>query len=431
MDAQMDLKLERLDKGMGKLTVGVPAARLEEAINKAYRKNKGRIQIPGFRKGKASRQIIEKMYGKGVFLDDAANDLIHTYYDLALEQCEEEIVSYPEIDVEKLEAGEDFVFTAVVALKPEVELGDHTALRVEAQDVSVSDAEVEERLRQEREKNARQEVVEDRPAAMGDTAVIDFEGFVDGAAFAGGKGENHPLVLGSGSFIPGFEEGLVGASVGEEREVKVCFPEDYHEESLAGKEAVFVCKVKELKEKILPELDDAFAADVSEFDTLEEYKADVRAKLAKGKEEAARAAKEDRLVQGLIDASKMEIPQAMLTTKQRQMVDEFGERMRMQGLSLEQYMQFTGNTQESMMEQVKEEAKKRIEARLVLEALAKKLQLEASEEELLEEMDKMAKSYVMDLEAVRERLGQSGLRRLRTDLAIAKAAKYLVENCGE
>lgn len=427
----MSLQVEKLEKNMAKLTVEVPAEEMEKAVEKAYQKNKGQISIPGFRKGKVPRNMVEKMYGKGIFLEEAANSVIPSAYEKALEECEEEIVSSPEIEVVELVPEKPFIFTALVALKPEIELGKYKGVTVEKEDTTVSEEEVTAEIEKERERNARTITVEDRPVKDGDMTVIDFEGFVDGQAFEGGKGESYPLTIGSGAFIPGFEEQVVGAKLEEEIEVNVTFPEDYHAEELAGKPAVFKVTVKEIKEKELPELDDEFAAEVSEFDTLAEYKEDVQKKLTEKKEEEAKNAKESKVIEAIVEDSKMEIPDAMVSTTQRQMVDEFAQRIQMQGLSLEQYFQFTGLTPEKMMEQVKPQAEARIKSRLVLEAVVKAENIEATEEDFDKEIERMASMYQMEADKVKETVGEHGKKEIMKDLAVAKAAEFVVEHAKE
>lgn len=427
----MSLQVEKLEKNMAKLTIEVPAEELEKAIEKAYHKNKGKISVPGFRKGKVPRQMIEKLYGKEVFYEDAANALIPQAYEAAFDECEEEIVSSPKIEVTQIEAGKPFIFTAEVALKPVVKLGKYKGVKVDKADTDVTDAEVEEAVNKERENNARTISVEDRAVKDGDMTVIDFEGFVDGVAFEGGKGENYPLTIGSGAFIPGFEEQLVGAQVGQEMEVNVTFPEEYQAAELAGKAAVFKCTVKEIKEKELPEADDEFASEVSEFDTMAEYKEDIRKKLAEKKEKDAKNDKEDAVIDAIVEDSDMEIPEAMIETQQRQMVDEFAQRMQMQGISLEQYFQFTGLTVEKLTEQIRPQAEKRIKSRLVLEAVVDAEKIEASEEELEEEIKKMAEAYQMELDKVKEVLGENETKQMKKDLAIQKAVAFVVDNAKE
>ena len=427
----MSLQVEKLEKNMAKLTIEVPAEEFEKALETAYQKNKNKISLPGFRKGKAPRARIEKMYGKEVFYEDAANEIIPDAYEKALEECTEDIVSSPKIDVTQIEAGKNFIFTAEVALKPEVTLGTYKGVEVDKVEVEVSDEEVDAQIERERESNARTISVEDRAVKDGDMTVIDFEGFVDGVAFEGGKGENYPLTIGSGAFIPGFEEALVGAEIGKETDVNVTFPEDYQASELAGKAAVFKCTVKEIKEKQLPELDDEFAAEVSEFDTLAEYKEDVKKNLMTKKEDAAKAAKEDAVIDAIVEAAQMEIPDAMVETQQRQMVEEFAQRIQSQGLSMEQYMQFTGLTPAAMIEQVKPQALKRIQSRLVLEAVVAAEKIEATDADFEDEVKVMAEAYQMEADKVKELLGEGGKKQVMEDICIKKAVELVVANAKE
>lgn len=424
----MSVQVEKLEKNMAKLTIEVSAAEFEKALEDAFLKNKNKISVPGFRKGKVPRQMVEKMYGPEIFYEDAANALIPDAYSKALDECEEDIVSSPEIDVTQIEKGKSFIFTATVALKPEVKLGKYKGVKVEAAEVTVTDEEVDAKIEKERENNARTIEVTDRPVKDGDMTVLDFEGFVDGVAFDGGKGENYPLTIGSGAFIPGFEEQLVGAEIGKEVEVNVTFPEDYQAEELKGKAAIFKCTIKEIKEKELPALDDEFASEVSEFDTLEEYKKDVKETLTIEKEKAAREAKEAAVIDAIIADSDMDIPEAMVTTQQKQMIDEFAQRMQMQGLSMEQYFQFTGATLDKMMEQVKPQAETRIKSRLVLEAVAAKEGIEATEEDYEEEIKTMAEVYQMEPDKIKEMLPEKSVKGIKEDIAVKKAAEFVVNN---
>ena len=427
----MSLQVEKLEKNMAKLTIEVDAAELDKAIESAYQKNKGRISIPGFRKGKAPRKMIEQMYGKEVFYEDAANEIIPDAYEKAVDECTEEIVSSPKIEVVQLEAGKPFIFTAEVALKPSVTLGKYKGVKVDKIDVEVTDAEIEAEINTERENSARTIPVTDRAVKAGDMTVIDFEGFVDGVAFAGGKGEDYPLTIGSGAFIPGFEDALIGAEIGVETDVNVTFPEDYQADELAGKAAVFKCTVKEIKEKELPELDDEFASEVSEYDTFEEYKASIVKRIAEKKEADAKNAKEDAVIDAIIADATMEIPDAMVETQQRQMVEDFAQRIQSQGLSMEQYMQFTGLTPQALIEQVKPQAMKRIQSRLVLEAVVAAETIEASEEDFEAEVTKMAEAYKMENDKVKELLGENGKKQVMEDICISKAVEFVVANAKE
>ena len=422
----MSLQVEKLEKNMAKLTIEVDAQEFSRAVENAYQKNKGKISVPGFRKGKVPRKMIEQMYGKGVFYEDAANEIIPDAYEKAVEECEETIVSSPKIDVTQIEEGKPFIFTAEVALKPEVTLGAYKGIEVEKVDTTVTDEEIEEDLQQQRENNARTVSVEGRSVQNGDIAVIDYEGFVDGVAFEGGKGENHNLTIGSHSFIDTFEEQLIGKNAGESCEVHVTFPEEYHAKELAGKPAVFQVTVKEIKEKQLPELNDEFAGEVSEFETLAEYKDDIRKKLTEKKEEDAKAKKEDDVIQAIIDGAQMDIPEAMVETQQRQLVDDFAQRLQMQGLSMDQYFQFTGMTYDKMMEQVKPQAESRIQSRLVLEAVAAAENIAASEEEYDAEIERMAKMYQLEADKVKEMMGEQGRKQIMEDLAVRKAVEFVV-----
>ena len=423
----MSLQVEKLEKNMAKLTIEVSPEELEGALQHAYLKNRKQITIPGFRKGKVPRQIIEKMYGPSFFYEDAVNELIPSAYEKAVDECELELVSRPEVSIVQIEKGKPFIFTAEVAVKPEVELGQYKGIEVEKQDTAATDEEVDKEIDKERESNSRSITVEDRPVQDGDMTVIDFEGFVDGTPFEGGKGTDYPLTIGSGAFIPGFEEQLIGAEIGKETEVNVSFPEDYHAKDLAGKPAVFKCTVKEIKVKELPELDDDFAQDVSDFDTLEEYKADVRKKIEERKAASAKAKKEDAVIEKIIEGAKMEIPDAMVKTQAEQGVDEFAQRLQMQGMSIEQYLQYMGGSIDAMVEQYKPQALKRIQSRLVLEAVAAAENLEVSDEELEAEYSRMAEQYKMEVEKIKEIFGDADKANIREDLAIQKAVELVTE----
>ncbi|MCR4678373.1 MAG: trigger factor [Lachnospiraceae bacterium] len=426
----MSLKVEKLENSMAKLTIEVSAEELDKAIEKAYQKNKNKIAIPGFRKGKAPRAIIEKMYGKEVFYEDAANEIIPDAYDKAYDECEEDIVSAPEVDVVQLEAGKPFIFTATVALKPEIKLGKYKGVKVAKADTTVSDDEVMAVIEKERENSARSISVE-RPVKDKDEVILDFEGFVDGVAFEGGKGENYPLTIGSGSFIPGFEEQLVGAEIGKEVTVKVTFPEDYHAEDLKGKAAEFKCTIREVKEKELPELDDEFAAEVSEYDTFKEYKEATIKSLQDKKLDEAKNKKEDEAIEAIIAASEIEIPAPMLDTKKRQMVQDFAQNLKQSGLNMEQYFQFTGLTAEKLLEQVEPQAVKSIKSRLVLENIVKAEKIEASEEDFEKELNRIAEAYKMEVDKVKEMIDDNAKKQILEDLAVQKAVEFVVSNAKE
>lgn len=427
----MSLQVEKLEKNMAKLTIEVSAEELEKALQSAYMKQRGKISVPGFRKGKVPRQMIEKMYGAEIFYEDAANALIPEAYSKAYDECELKIVSQPSVDIVQLEKGKPFIFTAEVATKPEVTLGEYKGLKVSKVSNRVTAKEIDAKLEEEQKKNARTVVVEDRAVAEGDEVVLDFEGFVDGVAFEGGKGENYPLTIGSGSFIPGFEEQLVGAETGKEVEVNVTFPEEYHSEELAGKEAVFKCTVHEIKVKELPELDDEFAAEISEFDTLDELKADIKAKIKEQKNAEGKRQKEDQAVEQAVANATMEIPEAMIDTQVQQMAQEFAQRIQAQGLSMEQYFQFTGMTAEKMMEELKPQAVTRIQTRLVLEAIAKAENIEITDEKLDEELTKMAEAYKMEVEKLKSFMGENEKEQMKEDMAVQEAVTFLVENAVE
>ena len=426
----MSLKLEKLENSMAKLTIEVSADELDKAIEKAYQKQKKNISIPGFRKGKVPKAMVEKMYGKEVFYEDAANILIPDAYEKAYDECEEDIVSTPEIDVVQLEAGKPFIFTATVALKPEIKLGKYKGVKVSKLDNTVTDEEVMAEIERERENSARTVSV-DREVKEKDEVLLDFEGFVDGVAFEGGKGENYPLTIGSRAFIPGFEDQLKGVKKGEDVEVKVTFPEDYHAEDLKGKEAVFKCKVNEIKEKQLPELDDEFAAEVSEYETFDEYKEATKKNLQDKKELDNKNKKEDEVIEAIVKASEIEIPAAMLETQKRQMVNDFAQNLQAQGLSMDQYMNFTGLTAEKLLEQVEPNAKKRIESRLVLEAVVKAENIEISDEDYAKELERMAESYKMELDKIKELVSEDAAKQIKEDLAISKAVDFVVSNAKE
>ena len=422
----MSLQVERLEKNMAKLTIEASAEEFEKAIQKAYNKNKKNINVQGFRKGKAPLAIIEKMYGIEIFYEDAANEIIPFAYEEAARDSELEIVSRPEIDVVQIERGKPFIFTAEVAVKPEVTLGEYKGIEVEKKDVTVSDEEVMSRIERELEQNSRMLTIDDRPIQKDDIAVIDFEGFVDGNPFEGGKGEGYSLTIGSNSFIDNFEEQLIGKSVGEEVDVNVTFPEEYHAKDLAGKPALFKVKINEIKKKELPQLDDDFAQDVSEFDTLDEYKENIRATIKEDKEKVLKTAKENEIVDKIIENATMDIPEPMIEAHVGQMADDFAQRIQFQGLTVEQYFQFTGMDSKKFLESLRPQALKRIQSRLVLEAIVKAENIEVTEEELEKELTEMATMYKMDIEKLKEMIGDKEEENIKTDIAVQKAVDFVL-----
>ena len=428
----MNFKVENLEeKNMVKLIIEASDEEFEKGIQAAYIKNRSKIAIPGFRKGKAPRNIIEKMYGKEVFFEDGANEIVGELYEKAAKESGLDIVSQPSIEAVTLEAGKPFVFSAEIAVKPEVTLGEYKGIEVEKTEVYVTDDDVNEEIDKTRKQNSRTVTVEDRPVADGDTAIIDFEGFVDGVAFAGGKGENYSLVIGSHSFIDTFEEQLIGKNIGEEVEVNVTFPEDYHAEELKGKPAMFKVTVKEIKVEELPELDDEFASEVSDFETLAEYKEDVAKTIREIKETEAKNAKEDKVMNKIVENAAMDIPEAMINTQVRQMTEEFAQRLQMQGLSMEQYMQFTGLTPAKILEEMKPQALTRIKSRLVLEAVAKAENITISDEEVEKELADMAANYKMELDKFKEIMGEEEIEAMKRDLEVQKAVKLVVDSAKE
>lgn len=427
----MSVQVETMEKNLAKLTIQVSAEELEKAIQQAFLKNKNRFNIPGFRKGKVPRKMIEKMYGEGVFYEEAVNNVLPGAYSEAAKESELEIVSRPDIEVTEVKAGTGVTFTATVAVKPAVTLGQYKGVAVKKANTETTEDEVMAEIGKEQEKNATMVTVEGRPAALKDTVTIDYEGFIDGEAFPGGKGEDHNLELGSHSFIDTFEDQLVGTNVGDEVEVHVTFPAQYHVENLKNKPAVFKVKVKEIHAKELPEIDDEFAGDVSEFDTLEEYKASVKESLTKKKEDAAKARKEDEAIQKIIEDSQMDIPDLMVETQAEDMLNEQAQRMQYQGMSMDMYMQYTGMTQQMLLDQMKPQALSRIQARLVLEAVAAAENIEVSEEEMEKELATMAESYRMEVDKLKEIMGESSLEQMKEDLAIQKAADLIVEQSVE
>lgn len=427
----MSLQVEKLEKNMAKLTIEATAEEFDKAIQKAYQKNKNKFNVQGFRKGKAPLAIIEKMYGVGVFYEDAANEIIPEAYDNAVLECDLDIVSRPEIDVVQIEKGKPFIFTAEVAVKPEVTLGQYKDIEVEKKEISVTDEEVMSRIEKELDQNSRMLTVDDRPVQKDDIAIIDYEGFVDGVPFDGGKGENHSLTIGSKSFIDNFEEQLIGKSLGDEFDVEVTFPEEYHAKELAGKPAVFKVKINEIKVKELPTLDDDFAQDVSEYDTLDEYKENIKATIKESKEKELKAARENEIVDKIIENATMDIPEPMIETQVRQMADDFAQRVQYQGLSIEQYFQFTGMDAQKFIESLRPQAIKRIQSRLVLEAVVKAENIEVSEEELEKELTEMASMYKMELEKIKEMIDDKQREQMVADIAVQKAVDFLADSAKE
>lgn len=424
----MSLQVEKLENNMAKLTIETSAEDFEKALQSAYQKNKQKFNVPGFRKGKVPRQMIEKMYGAAIFYEDAANEIIPEAYAKAADESKLDIVSQPEIDVTQIEKGKVFIFTAEVALKPEVTLGDYKGIEVDKVSIEVTDEEVDAEVDKEREKNSRVvEAPRRKKVKDGDITIIDFEGFVDGVAFEGGKGEDYSLTIGSHSFIEGFEEALIGAEVGVETDVNVTFPENYQAQELAGKPAVFKVTVKEIKVKELPKADDDFAKDVSEFDTLDEYKVDIKTKLEEKKANEAKATQEDAVIEKIIENATMDIPEAMIQTQIKRMVDDFAQRITSQGLSIEQYFQFTGLDSDKLSEQMKPQALKRIQSRLVLEAIAKAEKVEITEEELEKEIADMAVAYKMETDKLKELIGENEKEQMKSDLAVSAAVKLVVD----
>ena len=430
----MNVTVEKLDKGMAKLTITVTADVVAAAEDKVYKRQKSQISIPGFRKGKAPKKIIEKMYGEGVFLSDAINDVINETYPDAVKECGEEIVSNPKIDLSQAEPGKDLIYTAEVALKPEVKLGKYKGVEIEKLEApKVSEEDIEKELKRQQDANAKIVDVTDRPVQNGDMIKLDFAGTVDGEAFEGGKAENYDLTIGSGSFIPGFEDQLVGMNIGEEKDVNVTFPEDYGQKDLAGKAAVFACKVNAIKEKKLPELNDEFADEVSEFSTLDEYKKDIEKNLLVRAEEQYKQAKENAAVAAAVADADIEIPDAMLETQAESLVNEFAQNLQMQGMNIDMYLQYTGLQKDQLVEQFKPQAKTRIQNSLVLEAVAKAENIEASDEDLAAEYEKMAAQYNMPVDNIKKVFGESEQYKddMKKDIALRKAAELIAANAKE
>jgi len=422
----MSIQIEKLEKNMAKLTIDVPAIEFEKAITQAYNKSKGQISLPGFRKGKVPQTMIEKMYGADMFYEDAANIVMPTAYEAAVQESDLNIVSMPKIDVTQMEKGKDFIFTAEVAVKPEVTLGQYKGVEVEKTTSAVTDDEIDAEIKKAQEQNAREVIVEGA-AKSGDTVIIDYEGSIDDVLFEGGTDKNHALVLGSNSFIPGFEEQLIGAKADEEVLVNVTFPDEYQAKELAGKAAVFKCKVHEVKTKEYPEADDEFAQDVSEFDTLDEYKESIKQDLLSKKEADAKEEKQQKVMDTIIESAEMEIPDPMVDTQANQMADDYAQRLSYQGLSMDQYYQFTGTNAQTFKEQLKPQALKNIQSRLVLEAVVAAESIEVSDEELEVEITKMAESYQMEVDKLKEYLSETERDNMKKDIAASKALEFVTD----
>lgn len=427
----MSLSVEKLEGSMAKLTIEVPAEEFTKAITDAYNKQKNKFAVPGFRKGKVPQAYIEKMYGAGVFYEDAANKLINEYYPKEIDNCDLDIASNPEIDVEQIEKGKSFIFTAVVAVKPELKLGEYKGVEIEKMDNEVTDDEVMSKILEEQKQNSRSIPVEDRAAEFDDEVTINYEGFIDDEAFEGGKGENHKLVLGSHSFIDTFEDQIVGKNIGDKFDVNVTFPKDYHANDLAGKPAVFKVELVSINAIELPELDDEYASEVSSFDTFDEYKEDVKKVLEVKKEKENNRAKQGKLLEKVAENSEVEIPEAMIKFNQEKMFDEFSQRLMYQGLQMEQYLSIMGTTKENMLEQIKPDAIARIKTSLVLEAVAVAENIVASDDELNEEIQNMASTYQMEPEKLKEMIGDKEMEQIKKDIASRKALDFLVDNCKE
>ena len=423
----MSLQVEKLEKNMAKLTIEVPAEEFDAAIKNAYNKNKNKFSIPGFRKGKAPLAMLEKMYGAGIFYEDAANEVIDASYPKAAEESKEEIVSTPEIKVTQIEKGKAFIYEATVALKPEVTLGQYKGVEVKKAEAVVTDEDVENELTAARKKNGRLIDVEDGAIEDGDNTIIDFTGYIDDKTFDGGAGTDYPLVIGSHSFIEGFEDQLIGKKKGETCDVNVTFPAEYHADELAGKPAKFVVTIKEVKRNELPELNDEFASEVSDFDTLDEYKADIRKKLQEKKEQDAKVENENNVIEKVVENAQMELPQPMVDTQAREMVENYARRLQSQGLNINDYMKYTGMTPEKLMEQMRPEAEKRIKTRLVLEKVVEVENVEVSDEKLDEQINEIAASYKLEGAKLKEMMGEREKEQIREDLKVQAAIDLLVE----
>ncbi len=427
----MSTKVERLEHNMVKLTVEVPAEKFIKAINAVYNRNKKKITVPGFRKGHAPMHMLEKIYGAGIFFEEAANDLINETYGEEAESTGLEFVSRPVFDIDQIEKGKDFIYTAEIAVRPEVELGEYRGIEVKKQETLVSDDEVNEEIRREQEKNSRLVEVSGRPVQDGDTVVLDYSGAVDGEKFEGGTAENHTLVIGSGSFIPGFEEQLIGMNAEETKDITVTFPEEYHAPELAGKEAVFTCTIHKIEEKELPELDDEFAQDVSEYDTFDEYKKSVMDMLTVRKQQAAKTALENEAVDKLIESSKMDIPEAMIDAQVTNMYQDYARQLQSQGIPIDTYLQYMGSSEEKLKEEMRPQALKQIQTRLVLEEVAKDAHLEANDLRIEEEIEKIAERYQMEADKLRESMGDYEREQLGKDIAVQEAIDLIVDTAKE
>ncbi len=427
----MSVQVEKLEKSMAKLTIEVSTEEFDKAIQKAYEKNKSKMTVPGFRKGKVPRQMLEKMYGVGVFYEDAANIILPEAYESAAQESGLDIVSHPKIDITQIEKGKTFIFTAEVAVKPEVTLSEYKGVEIEKTSVEVTEEDITEEIDKVREQNSRLISVDDRPVQDGDQTIIDFEGFVDGVPFEGGKGENYSLTIGSHSFIDTFEEQLIGKVIGEDIDVNVTFPVPYQSKELEGKPALFKVKVNEIKVKELPEVNDEFASEVSEFDTLDEYKEDLKATILERKEKQAKTDKEDKVIDKIIENTQMDIPEPMIDTQTNQMADEQGQRFAQQGLTLEQYFQFTGLNRTKFLEMLRPQALKRIQIRLVLEAIVNAENIEVSDEEFESELAEMSKMYNMEVDKLKDLIGDGEKTSIRMDIAVQKAVDLIVESARE
>jgi trigger factor len=424
----MSFQVEKLEKSMAKFIIEVPAEEFEQELETVYRKNRSKYAIPGFRKGKVPRSMIERMYGPSVFFEDAVNELVPIAYDKTLEETTEEIVSYPQFDITQVEKGKPLIFTALVALKPDASLGQYKGIEIDPLEAVVTEEDLDQVIAKEREENSRSVIVTDRPVQDGDMITLDYEGFDDGVAFEGGKGENYPLTIGSHSFIPGFEEGLIGAQIGETIDVAVTFPADYSKDTLAGKPVVFVCTVREIRVKELPELDDEFAAEVSEYETMAEYREDIRQRLQKDKEDEVASVKEEAVLRKMMDSAEIELPEAMLETRTQQIIEDMANRMQRSGLTLEQYLQYTQMTMDTLKEQARVRAQENISSRLILEAVAREEGFEATEEEIEAEILKIAEAQKMTVEEVQEALSEKGRKQLIEDVCVSKALKLVVDS---